>query len=279
MVSTKNTVNARVEGLRSGADDFLGKPTIQRRVARVEVSPTRAQVERPEESLGPDRRGARLGLLHRDAPGCSWWLRTPDQGFREPRAGVFAGRAAQRSARVPEGAPRRGGRGHRGRFRRARAARCRRPRSEGHPFGPTTPCAVICQHALPARWRPRNGSPGGATSPGPGAVSTERERGGLVFPQQGHAVGRRCLRARHARAAVRRVAGGGHIRSYQHQATSTCPRRDEPTVCPPRLVVGPVRSVVVYPRTESQEATRRAVELAIDSCPGRPGGCPRAHAP
>jgi two-component system cell cycle response regulator len=26
MVSTRNSVNARVEGLRSGADDYLGKP-------------------------------------------------------------------------------------------------------------------------------------------------------------------------------------------------------------------------------------------------------------
>ncbi len=38
MVSTKNTVNARVEGLRSGADDFLGKPyDVEELLARVEV--------------------------------------------------------------------------------------------------------------------------------------------------------------------------------------------------------------------------------------------------
>ncbi|MGB1699892.1 MAG: GGDEF domain-containing response regulator [Nannocystaceae bacterium] len=38
MVSTKNTVNARVEGLRSGADDFLGKPyDAEELVARIEV--------------------------------------------------------------------------------------------------------------------------------------------------------------------------------------------------------------------------------------------------
>jgi two-component system, cell cycle response regulator len=34
MVSTKNTVNARVEGLRSGADDFLGSPTTWRSYSR-----------------------------------------------------------------------------------------------------------------------------------------------------------------------------------------------------------------------------------------------------
>lgn len=38
MMSTKNTVNARVEGLRSGADDFLGKPyDTEELIARVEV--------------------------------------------------------------------------------------------------------------------------------------------------------------------------------------------------------------------------------------------------
>lgn len=47
MVSTKNTVNARVEGLRSGADDYLGKPyDPQELLARVEVLlRTRARVE------------------------------------------------------------------------------------------------------------------------------------------------------------------------------------------------------------------------------------------
>ncbi len=38
MVSTRNTVNARVEGLRSGADDYLGKPYNSEELrARVEV--------------------------------------------------------------------------------------------------------------------------------------------------------------------------------------------------------------------------------------------------
>jgi two-component system cell cycle response regulator len=53
MVSTRNSVNARVEGLRSGADDYLGKPYEAEELrARVEVLlRTRAAFdERPEAS-------------------------------------------------------------------------------------------------------------------------------------------------------------------------------------------------------------------------------------
>ena len=61
MVSTRNSVNARVEGLRSGADDYLGKPyDCEELCARVEVLlRTRAAFdERPEgaEAQEPPRR-------------------------------------------------------------------------------------------------------------------------------------------------------------------------------------------------------------------------------
>ena len=86
MVSTKNTVNARVEGLRSGADDFLGKPyDPEELLARVEVLlRTRSQVERrnggaqdpvqapPSEPAASPSDGPREGTL-----------RAVDQGFRE----------------------------------------------------------------------------------------------------------------------------------------------------------------------------------------------------
>jgi len=56
MVSTRNSVNARVEGLRSGADDYLGKPYEAEELrARVEVLlRTRAAFsERPAEGAEP----------------------------------------------------------------------------------------------------------------------------------------------------------------------------------------------------------------------------------
>lgn len=66
MVSTRNSVNARVEGLRSGADDYLGKPydTDELR-ARVEVLlRTRAAFEeRPDGAAeGPDNLQRRVEL-------------------------------------------------------------------------------------------------------------------------------------------------------------------------------------------------------------------------
>lgn len=88
MVSTKNTVNARVEGLRSGADDFLGKPyDPEELLARVEVLlRTRAQVERLEESPTAPTGEVPDSTAPSGRPGAASGegsLRTVDQGFRE----------------------------------------------------------------------------------------------------------------------------------------------------------------------------------------------------
>ena len=65
MVSTRNSVNARVEGLRSGADDYLGKPYNRDELrARIDVLlRTRAQFSLGEgaEGEGPRPRRPELG--------------------------------------------------------------------------------------------------------------------------------------------------------------------------------------------------------------------------
>ncbi len=69
MVSTRNSVNARVEGLRSGADDYLGKPYDADELrARVEGLLRARRIlgelapERPDE--GPDSGDGRLDTRH-----------------------------------------------------------------------------------------------------------------------------------------------------------------------------------------------------------------------
>jgi two-component system cell cycle response regulator len=97
MVSTRNSVNARVEGLRSGADDYLGKPYDREELrARVEVLlRTRAAFdERGEGASAATPEPARVVRQRGDA--------AADAG------GVRAGRALQRPAGVPA---HRGGRG------------------------------------------------------------------------------------------------------------------------------------------------------------------------
>lgn len=63
MVSTRNSVNARVEGLRSGADDYLGKPYDADELrARVEaLLRTRKVLRDSEAGRAADREGAREG--------------------------------------------------------------------------------------------------------------------------------------------------------------------------------------------------------------------------
>lgn len=64
MVSTRNSVNARVEGLRSGADDYLGKPyNADELRARVDVLlRTRAQFSHGEGAEGEGPRASRAEL-------------------------------------------------------------------------------------------------------------------------------------------------------------------------------------------------------------------------
>ncbi|MFZ6181106.1 response regulator [Nannocystis pusilla] len=64
MVSTRNSVNARVEGLRSGADDYLGKPYNPEELrARIDVLlRTRAQFSQGEGAEGDGPRARRVEL-------------------------------------------------------------------------------------------------------------------------------------------------------------------------------------------------------------------------
>ncbi len=64
MVSTRNSVNARVEGLRSGADDYLGKPYVAEELrARVAaLLRTRAQFAQGEGAEGEGPRPGRVEL-------------------------------------------------------------------------------------------------------------------------------------------------------------------------------------------------------------------------
>ena len=101
MVSTRNSVNARVEGLRSGADDYLGKPYDGEELRlRVELLlRTRAALDRPEGAAEApaDAAPARVEL-------------PTEELHRRMAGGVRAGRALQRPTRVPADRGRRAGR-------------------------------------------------------------------------------------------------------------------------------------------------------------------------
>ena len=64
MVSTRNSVNARVEGLRSGADDYLGKPYVadELRARVAALLRTRAQFAQGEGAEGEGPRAGRVEL-------------------------------------------------------------------------------------------------------------------------------------------------------------------------------------------------------------------------